>query len=165
MKKLKIVIFFLIFMCCSVVVFAVKAKDIPPWMEDIEDSGRSTYLIPKGAKRKVVGSQVIIETPNEYVARRLYEMEEYLRERFKEIEENQGEFQRELDELKKSIRRIEKDHRFTEDFEKLKRDVDELNKFKANLEESELPEEPIEEPDAADEIVEDPEEIVEEESR
>ena len=163
MKKLKVVSFFLIFMCCSVAVFAVKAKDIPPWMEDIEKSGRSTYLVPKGAKRKVVGSQIIVEAPSEYVARRLYEMEGYLRRCFKKIEENQEKFQKELEELKKSIGKLEEDNRFGQDLEELKSTIEELNEFKRVMEEPEPSEGSVEKPDEFGEIAKDAEEIVEEE--
>ena len=165
MKKLKIVSFFLVFMCCSVVVFAVKAREISPWMEDIDESGRSSYLIPKGAKRKVVGSQVIIEPPSEYVARRLYEIEEYLQRRFKTIEGRQEKFQKELEELKRSIGRLEKDNRFSQDLEALKGAVEEFSEFKRIMETpTVLPkEELVEEPDEFGEMAEDLEVMAEEE--
>lgn len=149
-------------MCCSVAVFAVKAKDIPPWMEDIEESGRSTYLVPKGAKRKVVGSQIIVEAPNEYVARRLYEMEGYLRRRFKTIEENQEKFHKELEELKKNIGKLMENNRLGVDMEELKSAIEELNEFKRVMEEVVFPEASVEKPDGSGETAEDSEEIVEE---
>ena len=111
-----------------------KAREISPWMEDIDESGRSSYLIPKGAKRKVVGSQVIIEPPSEYVARRLYEIEEYLQRRFKTIEGRQEKFRKELEELKRSIGRLEKDNRFSQDLEALKGAVEEFSEFKRIME-------------------------------
>jgi len=158
-KKIRVVSFFFFFMCCAVAVFAVKAKDVPPWMEDIEESGRSTYLIPKGAKRKIVGSQVIVEAPNEYVARRLYEMEGYLQRRFKKIEENQEKFRKDLEALKKSIGKPEKDNKLGQDLKELKSIVDELSEFKRIMEEPEPSEELVGEPDENEEIIEGSDEI------
>lgn len=132
MKKLKVFVFLIVFMFCSVVVFAVKDKDIPPWMEAIEDSGRGAYLIPKGAKKKVIGSQIIVETPNEYVARRLYEIEGYLQTRFQEIKKNQDKFQKDLEALKIRIKKFENNYYrkqglMEQDLEKIKNDVKELS--------------------------------------
>ena len=130
MKRIKIFTFLLIFMCCSVTVFAVKDKEVPPWMEDIKRNGKSTYLIPKGAKNKVIGSQIVVEPPNEYVARRLYEMEGYLERRFKKIEENQENSRKELEELKGAI----------EELEGLKETIKELKMFRGAVEEGGLKE-------------------------
>lgn len=152
----------LIFMCCSVSVFAVKDKEIPPWMEKVDESGRSTYLIPKGAKRKIVGSQVIVEPPNEYVARRLYEMEGYLENRFKEIEEKQEQFKKLLDELQEGINELEAKSDSANDLEELKKSVEGLNEFKWKMEEGLMGQESAEETDQPDEAAEGPEEILEE---
>lgn len=104
MKKFQIFSFFVLFALYSVAALAAdKDKEPPPWMEDIKIRGRSTYLVPKGAKREVIGSQIVVEPPNEYVARRIYEMEQYLAERFKEIEEKQESLKKELEELKKVV--------------------------------------------------------------
>ena len=111
MKYLKIVIFLCIGFWSAAVLYAAKDKEPPPWMEDIKIRGRSTYLVPKGAKRKVIGSQVIVEPPNEYVARRLYEMEKSLEERFAQIEKNQEELKSGLEEIKKSINKVKKDQK------------------------------------------------------
>ena len=78
-------------------------------MEDIKVKGRSTYLVPKGAKREFIGSQVIVEPPNEYVARRLYEMEQDLEERFAQIEKKQEELKSALEEVKKTLNKVKKD--------------------------------------------------------
>lgn len=95
---------FIFLFCVAVVsVEGDGKKDVPPWMEDIKGEGGSTYWIPKGAKRKTIGAQVIVETPNEYVARRLYEMEKYLEERFEKIRERQDSLRKELEGLKKII--------------------------------------------------------------
>jgi prefoldin subunit 5 len=128
----------LVFMASAVIVFAADNKNIPPWMENIDNGGRSTYLIPKGAKRKVFGSQVIVETPNEYVARRLYEMEEYLNGQFAQIDEAQQELRKELEDLQKEVKRLAEREQFVSDLEDLKRTVEELKEFKAAAEESRL---------------------------
>lgn len=87
----------------SVTASFAATKDIPPWMEQIDDSGRSSYLVPKGAKRRIVGSQVLVEPPNEYVARRLYELEGYLERRFNEIEADQEQLKEDLTQIKDLI--------------------------------------------------------------
>ena len=110
MKYLKIIIF-LCFVFLSVAVLSAaknKDKEPPPWMEDIKVKGRSTYLVPKGAKRKFIGSQVVVEPPNEYVARRLYEMEQDLEERFARIEKKQEELKSALEEVKKTLNKVKK---------------------------------------------------------
>lgn len=84
-------------------------------MEDIKVKGRSTYLIPKGAKREIIGSQVIVESPNEYVARRIYEIELYLEEQFTKIEEKQEELKKELEGLKKALNEIKKEQKEQEE--------------------------------------------------
>jgi len=91
MRRLKVLSFLFILMFLTSNIFARdnKEKEIPPWMEAIDQKGRSIYLIPKGAKRKKIGSQVIIEDMKEYVARKIYRMEERLfkiEERFTAIE-------------------------------------------------------------------------------
>jgi len=155
-KNIRVASFILIFLCCCVTAFAVKAKDIPPWMEDIEESGRSTYLVPKGAIRKVIGSQVIVEAPNEYVARRLYEMEAYLQARFKTIEENQEKLQKELDDLKKGVGELQSDNTFDQDLDDLRVIVEELNAFTRKMEESTRDQEFVEKSGEKEEIVEEP---------
>ena len=165
MKRFKVVSFFLIFMCCAVAVLAVKTKDIPPWMEDIEDSSRGSYLVPKGSKRKAVGSQIIVEPPSEYVARRIYEIEKRLEKRFATIEDNQSFLYEKFEEFRKSIHKLEKRDHSVQDLTEIKRVIKELNEFKRLTEEAKLREEFVEEPDESGETAEDPEGIVEEERR
>jgi len=113
MKYLKIIIFLCIVLLSSAVLFAAKDKDKepPPWMEDIKVKGRSTYLVPKGAKREIIGSQIIVESPNEYVARRFYEMEKSLEERFARIEKSQEEMKIVLEEIKNTLKKVKKDQK------------------------------------------------------
>jgi len=84
-------------------------------MEDIKVGGRSTYLVPKGAKREIIGSQIVVESPNEYVARRIYEIEQYLEERFTKIEKNQEELKKGLEELKKVLNEVKKEQKKQKD--------------------------------------------------
>lgn len=72
-------------------------------MEDVTVKGRSTYLVPKGAKREIIGSQVIVEPPNEYVARRLFEIEQDIQNRFEQILKEQEKIRTELETLKKEM--------------------------------------------------------------
>ena len=111
MKYLKIFIFLCIVFLSVAVLSAAKNKDKepPPWMEDIKVKGRSTYLVPKGAKREIIGSQIVVESPNEYVARRLYEMEQALEKRFAQIEKTQEELKNSLEELKDKFDKIKKE--------------------------------------------------------
>ena len=110
MKSFRIISFVMIFSIFTIVAFSAKKEDkeLPPWMEDIKLKGRSTYLVPKGVKREMIGSQIVVEPPNEYVARRIYEIELYLKEKFKEIEDGQIELKKELEELKEALKGIEK---------------------------------------------------------
>ena len=111
MKYLKIITFLCVAFLSAAVLYAAKAKDkeLPPWMEDIKVKGRSTYLVPKGAKREFIGSQVVVEPPSEYVARRLYEMEQSLEERFAQIEKHQADLKSSLEELRKDFDKVKKD--------------------------------------------------------
>ena len=113
MKYFKITMCLCIVFVSAVVLHAAKDndKEPPPWMEDIKVKGRSTYLVPKGAKRKFIGSQVVVEPPNEYVARRFYEMEKSLEESFARIEKNQEEMKIALEEIKNTLKKVKKDQK------------------------------------------------------
>lgn len=117
MKYLKIITFLCVVILSAAVLSAAKNKDkeIPPWMEDIKLKGRSTYLVPKGAKREFIGAQIVVEPPNEYVARRLYEIEQSLEERFARIEKKQKEIKTGLEELKKALSNAKNDQKGLED--------------------------------------------------
>jgi len=118
MRNLKISGFFCIFSIIAMILYAANGKSQtspPPWMENADIKGRANYLVPIGAKKKKIGSQVVVESPNEYVARRLYEMERYLEERFAQIERNQEALKSGLEELKKALNEVKKDQRELED--------------------------------------------------
>ncbi len=128
MNRPRIFLFVIVFMGCVMMAFAAKKEDIPPWMENIDASGRSTYLVPRGARRKVVGSQVLVEAPNEYVARRMYEIEEYLEGRFRKIERDQKEIKEELRAIKEMIDGLDKDAHIKIDLTNLTNTVEGLEK-------------------------------------
>mgnify|MGYP001560795649 CR=1 FL=1 len=52
-----------------------KKEEVPPWMENADKTGNSTYLVPKNAKVERIAGQVVVEPPAEYVARQVYEMD------------------------------------------------------------------------------------------
>ena len=113
MNRIKISILIGIVFIGTVVFSAEKEPDpkIPPWMEDIKGKGRSTYLVPKGAKRELIGTHMVVEPPSEYVARRLYEIENALEARFSKIEKNQEELKSMVEELKKELEEIKKNQK------------------------------------------------------
>lgn len=141
MSKFKVVCILIFITLFSAGILAAKTE-VPPWMENVDKTGRSTYLVPKGAKRKVIGSQIIVEPPNEYVARRLYEMEADLEKRFSAIEEHQKKIQNELEEINGIIKARKEGVSLSQDVEGLKNAVKVLEEFKRITEEAVLPEEP-----------------------
>jgi len=98
---------FLIAICAGKAASKDKDEATPPWMEDIIAGERKIYLIPKGAKKEVFGSHVIVEATEEYVARRIYEIEQFLEERFKEIDQNHEDLLSEIENLKNIIEKLE----------------------------------------------------------
>ncbi len=71
-------------------------KEVPPWMEEVDGGKRGTYLVPKGAKvEKVTDSHVIVEPPNEYAARRFFE-----------IDKRQDDIEKELKEIKSALEEL-----------------------------------------------------------
>ncbi len=92
----------LIFFClCSTpaLVFAKdeqeKDKEVPPWMENADKTGNSTYLVPKDAKVERIAGQVVVEPPNEYVARQVFEMHK-----------RQADMEKELQTIKNELKEI-----------------------------------------------------------
>ena len=81
--------------------------ETPPWMEKVDGKARGTYLVPKGAKREIVGAQIIVEPPNEYTARRLYEIEKYINERFEKVEGENNALKEQLTEIKNVVATLE----------------------------------------------------------
>ncbi len=154
MKTLRVSAFLFISICFSVVVFAAGKKDIPPWMENIDASGRNTYLVPKGAKRQVIGSQVLVEPPNEYVARRFYEMEAYLERRLKKIEKDQENLRSEIEDLRRVADELADDSKTTEEMIQLEKDFGKLENRIEFLETLRSPERSVEGEDGSIEVIE-----------
>ncbi|OGX33879.1 MAG: hypothetical protein A3C36_00255 [Omnitrophica WOR_2 bacterium RIFCSPHIGHO2_02_FULL_52_10] len=86
-----------------------KDKETPPWMEDVITGDRKIYLIPKGAKKEVFGSQVTVETTEEYAARRIYEFEQFMEGRFKTMDENYAALKAEIDSLKNTVEQLQRE--------------------------------------------------------
>ena len=113
MKIIKILGICGIFLICTHLTMAKKVKDtdIPPWMEKIKVKGNNNYFLPKGTKRKKVGTQIVTESVNEYAARRIFEIEKSLKERLDKIDKQQKDFQegvaKELEEIKKELLRLQ----------------------------------------------------------
>ena len=88
-----------------------EAKDAenstPPWMEDVLTGDHKIYLIPKGAKKEVFGSQVIVEATEEYVARRIYELEQLMDDRIKEANKKYEDLSNDIMDLEQIIKRLE----------------------------------------------------------
>lgn len=77
-----------------------KDKEIPPWMDDLHIKGQGVYLVPKGAKvQRITSGHMFIEPPNEYAARRFFEVEEHLTK----VEQRQNDTQEQLEKLKKEL--------------------------------------------------------------
>src|SRR3989338_4238456 len=84
-------------------------KETPPWMEDVIAGDRKIYLIPKGAKKEVFGSQVTVESTEEYAARRIYEFEQFIEGRFKTMDENYAALKAEIDSLKNTVEQLQRE--------------------------------------------------------
>lgn len=73
-----------------------KEEEVPPWMENADKTGNSTYLVPKGAKVERIAGQVVVEPPTEYVARQVFE----LKKRQDGLEKELKEIKLELEDLR-----------------------------------------------------------------
>ena len=71
-------------------------REIPEGMEEIQIGGSAKIIVPKGAKTRKVGAQIIVEGTKEYVARRFYELEVQL----EEMKQKQIELEAEIKTLK-----------------------------------------------------------------
>ncbi len=63
-------------------------------------TGSASLIVPKGAKTRKVGAQIIVEGTKEYMSRRFFEMDAQL----KKIEARQTELEKEIETLKKTIK-------------------------------------------------------------
>lgn len=58
---------------------AEKKDEFDPWMTEINVTGAHKIQVPKDMRIKRTEGRIILEDYNEYLARRLYEMEERIR--------------------------------------------------------------------------------------
>lgn len=100
-KKISVAGIIVFFLCCQVFVFAQEGNQpkIPEGMEAVSIGGSAQLIIPKGAKTRKVGAQIIVEGTKEYMSRRFEEMEE----RFARFEAAQEELKKEVQSLQEQL--------------------------------------------------------------
>lgn len=126
MYRLKALTFVSALSFCAVVAALAQnnnAPQVPEGMEVIQIGGSGQLIVPKGAKTRKVGAQIIVEGTKEYMSRRFEEMEE----RFAKIEEAQ-------DELKKQVKAIQ-DKKIEEHLAQIENALAELKKQMEGLQE------------------------------
>ena len=104
---MKVFIAIFIFFFSAIIVFAQSnnSQKIPEGMEVIKIGGGGGQLIvPKGAKTRQVGAQIIVEGTKEYMSRMIYEMGE----RLTKIEKSQEDLKKEVETLKDIIKEMQK---------------------------------------------------------
>jgi peptidoglycan hydrolase CwlO-like protein len=80
-----------------------KEEEIPPGME-IKRVGKLDLMLPKDMKVTQKGSVWVVETTQQYIARRFMEMEEQIAR----LKEEQEALKEEIEELKKNIDELQK---------------------------------------------------------
>ena len=107
MNKRKMFIVAVILFSSVIIVFAQsnRIQNIPQGMEMIEINGEGggQLIVPKGAKTRKVGAQIIVEGTKEYMSRRFYEMEE----RLAKMEKAQGDLEKEVVALKEIAKKVQ----------------------------------------------------------
>ena len=111
MKSLKICTFVFVFFFLQTTVFAQNEErltsqeipqrtgpEIPYGMEEIQIGGSAKLIVPKGAKTRKVGAQIIVEGTKEYMSRRFLETDE----RLEKIEKQQLELQEQIKALEEA---------------------------------------------------------------
>lgn len=91
-----------VFLVISVGAEEEKKEEAAPGMEIIQIRG-SSFMVPKGALVSKKGDLVVIESGNEYVARRISEMED----RLVKIETKQQEFTQQIEQVNKVLSEIQ----------------------------------------------------------
>lgn len=101
-KKLFWVAIFALLFFCPCLVFAQEGNkpEVPEGMEAVTIGGSAQLIIPKGAKTRKVGAQIIVEGTKEYMSRRFEEMEA----RFAKLEATLDELSKELQSLRESLK-------------------------------------------------------------
>lgn len=75
---------------------------IPEGMEAVQIGGSAQLIVPKGAKTRKVGAQIIVEGTKEYMSRRFEETEQ----RFAKIEAFQEELKKEVQTLQEKLKEV-----------------------------------------------------------
>ncbi|MBI5149929.1 MAG: hypothetical protein HZA28_04075 [Candidatus Omnitrophica bacterium] len=78
-----------------------KTEEIPPWMEKVDKRGQASYLVPKGSKAGKFGAEYKVETTEEFVARRFYEIDQ----RLAKAEQREEDLEKELDEKLENLQK------------------------------------------------------------
>ncbi len=100
MEKIKIYLLILFILIAVPWVFAqtqsANAPKIPEGMEEIQLGGSAKLIVPKGAKTRKVGAQVIVEGTKEFMSRKIYE----LNARLEKLEKRQTQLENDIKTLK-----------------------------------------------------------------
>jgi hypothetical protein len=78
-----------------------RTQEIPPWMEKVDKDGQASYLVPKGSRAGKFGAEYKVETTEEFVARRFYELDQ----RLDKMEQREEDLDQKLDENLESLQR------------------------------------------------------------
>lgn len=91
---------FLVFSCHPCVARAEgQSEEAPPGMEKVQVGKSTEVVVPRGTKVSKKGDLVVLESVNEYVARKMLEVEE----RLARIEEEQKVLRQQLEELSAAV--------------------------------------------------------------
>ena len=107
MKKANFFLFIVMLILSATAVMAEEDREdkVPAGME-ITEVGKIKFLVPQGAKFHKKGDLIILENADEYVARRLLDMEE----RLVKIEEKVEELNKKIEELNQASSKTQKDN-------------------------------------------------------
>lgn len=108
MKRIYFIILMLLMFSCTAALcdqeYLNSGGEVPEGMEVITIGGGGQLIVPKGAKIKQVGAQVIVEGTKEYTARMVSE----LTARITQLEKSQQDLLQEISKLKQTIESLEK---------------------------------------------------------
>ena len=111
MTTLKVAAFISIFFFSTIIAFAqnnpqtnTNIPKIPEGMEAVQIGGSAQLIIPKGAKTRKVGAEIIVEGTKEYMARNIEE----INVRLAKIEKVQDDLKQTLEVLKEAVKNLEK---------------------------------------------------------
>ncbi len=104
-KYILLSLFFFLAMSVASAQDATK-REIPEGMEEIQIGGSAKLIVPKGAKIRKGGAQVIVEGTKEYMTRRFFEMEQQLTElqrHLADMEQRQADLLNQIETLKNAL--------------------------------------------------------------